>query len=39
MIFQKGIRRIEKDLDLQSFIEMQKALKITLKTIFTQAER
>ena len=38
-MLQKGVRSIEKELDLQAFVTMQKEMKITLKTIFTAAER
>ena len=38
-MMQKGLGQVEKELELDEFIRLQKKVRITLKTMFTKLER
>ena len=38
-MMQKGLGQVEKELELDEFIRLQKKVRITLKTMFTRLER
>ena len=38
-ILRKGTKRIEKELDVANFITLQKMMRVTFNTIFTETER